>query len=106
MELVGGRLRSELLGVDLEPEGERLWLVDLASGKRLPSHETSMEGWEKAEHRADAEAAARAEAQRRSEEAQRRAEAEAAARREERQRADAEAAGRLKAETEIERLRR
>jgi Uma2 family endonuclease len=89
IELVAGRLPSQVLGLHLERDGERLRLFDPATGMRLP---TPFEAREAAERQAE-------EDRRRAEEERRRAE-------EERRRADDAEAGERRLAEENERLRR
>jgi Uma2 family endonuclease len=84
LEVVEGRLHSELLGLDLVQEGESLRLFDPARGEWLLSP-------------AELESARQSE--------RRRADAEAVMRESETRRADAEAAARAEAEEEAARLR-
>jgi Uma2 family endonuclease len=117
IELVAGRLPSQVLGLHLERDGERLRLFDPATGLRLP---TRLEEREAAKRQAEEERRRAEEERRRAEAADRRAEEERRRAEEERRRAeqerrrveeqrrraeDAEAGQRLLAE-EVERLRR
>ena len=79
---------SEVLGLDLRPEGRLLRFRDPRTGQDLMTHAEAHDARENAEHRADnaerkvdAEAAARRDAERRADTAERRAEAERVARR-------------------------
>ncbi len=89
IEPIAGRLPSEVLGLHLERDGERLRLYDPATGQYLL---TRLERREEAERRAEEE-------HRRAEEEHRRAE-------EERRRAEAAIADQLRLAEENERLRR
>jgi Uma2 family endonuclease len=78
IEPIAGRLPSQVLGLHLERDGERLRLFDPATGERLP---TRLEAREAAQRRAE-DARRRAEdARRRAEDARRRAEDAEATRR-------------------------
>jgi Uma2 family endonuclease len=110
IELVAGRLPSQVLGLHLERDGERLRLFDPATGMRLP---TRLETREAAKRQAEEERRQAEEERRRAEEERRRAEeerrrAEAADRRaeEERRRADDAVAGQRRLAEEVEQLRR
>ena len=79
---------SEVLGLDLRPEGRLLRFRDPRTGQDLMTHAEAHDARENAERRADnaerkvdAEAAARRDAERRADTAERRAEAERVARR-------------------------
>ena len=89
IEPVAGRLPSQVVGLHLERDGEKLRLFNPATNKRLP---TRLEAREAAERRADEE-------QRRADEAQRRAE-------DERLRAQNAEAAQQRLVEENERLRR
>jgi Uma2 family endonuclease len=55
----GGSLVSPATGLRFEPEGVKLRVVDVASGKRFPWIDEAREAWERAEEQAARETAAR-----------------------------------------------
>jgi Uma2 family endonuclease len=96
IEPIAGRLPSQLLGLHLERDGEKLRLFDPATGQRLL---TRLEGLEAAERRAEASRHRAEEERRRAEEERRRAE-------DERRRAEIAQAAQQRLADENERLRR
>lgn len=91
LEVVDGRLHSEVLGLDLVTEGWRLRLYDPATGETLLTPQEMHAARDAERRRAEGE-------RRRAEDERRRAE-------EARQRADTESAARAAAEAEVARLR-
>jgi Uma2 family endonuclease len=73
IEPIAGRLPSQVVGLHLERDGEKLRLFNPATGERIP---TRLEAREAAERRADEEQRRADEEQRRAEDAHRRAEDE------------------------------
>ena len=110
--LVGDRLYSEQLGLELVMEGERLRFWDPVKGEWLLSvaelslaRAAAEQAREFAERRAEAEARARVEETQARESAERRVEAAGRALKLAERRAEAEARARAEAEAEMQRLR-